>query len=123
MKADTLIGGNFELLYSSFSNKLISLDRKTASLLEDGKFEGIDHGILTTLKKFNFVVSRCTNEVLEVIEANKRAIKESDFLYHSIQPSANCRLGCCRKGWDRSGKRGFHLRRFRQRIEEDFDRD
>lgn len=94
IKADTVIGGKFELLYSTFSTKLIALDRQIVSDLEMGNFELIEKKILVDLAKYKFVVDKDLDELAGVLDNNKKVIKDAKYLYQSIQPSANCQLGC-----------------------------
>ncbi|WP_129021444.1 radical SAM/SPASM domain-containing protein [Edaphocola flava] len=95
IKGNVLVGGKYEIIYSTLSNKLYALDQQIGGLIEEGQFEQIPENILNKLVEDKFIRLSETNELQEHITVNKQAIDNDSYtLYQSIQPSANCQLGC-----------------------------
>lgn len=82
------------LVYSTRSNQLKLMDKSLWNLLERNKLEDIPQPIIDELLKDKIIVAKEENERQIILQENSQAIADSTNLYMSIQPTANCPLGC-----------------------------
>lgn len=91
---------NQTLIYSTISSKLLRVSNKLAELLQRKEFNKLPHNTLTKLIDDRVIIPDTEDELLTVINENKKNATESVTLYEVIQPSAWCQLGCYYCGQD-----------------------
>jgi len=56
--------------------------------------EGLENGLLSRLMDYEVIVDREEDEFQEILKLNKLGVKDSKTISMTIQPTANCQLGC-----------------------------
>lgn len=82
------------VLFSTRTGALLVVDARIWSRLRDDGIACLDDALRTRLAEAGVLVSRATNELADVVHANKEAIADLETLYQVIQPTAWCQLGC-----------------------------
>jgi len=85
---------NKRVIFSTRTATSILVENTLLDNLSVGDFSAIDDELLTVLKEKEFIVPREENEFETIINANAYRKENSKFLSMTIQPSANCQLGC-----------------------------
>lgn len=85
---------NNRIIFSTRSATSIMIAEEIYQDLVAENFEQIESSILSTLINKEFIVPSEQDEFEYVIQANGCAKSDSKFLSVTIQPSANCQLGC-----------------------------
>jgi uncharacterized protein len=70
------------------------IDEKSWFDIKKGNLKSVDDDLLEVLKNDLILVEDEKNEVDLILEENKNYIDNSKHLYFSVQPTANCPLGC-----------------------------
>jgi len=85
---------NNRIIFSTRSATSIMVAENIYQDMLSGNFKKLEPGILTTLIDKEFIVPSEQDEFQYVLQANGSAKTDSNFLSMTIQPSANCQLGC-----------------------------
>ncbi|TWR26806.1 SPASM domain-containing protein [Mucilaginibacter achroorhodeus] len=85
---------NKQIIFSTRTATSILVDNSLLGNLAVGNYDGIDSELFETLKQKEFLVPVEQDEFAHVISQNKTAKEQGNFLSMTIQPSANCQLGC-----------------------------
>jgi uncharacterized protein len=83
-----------KIIFSTRSVTSILVDNQVLTSLNAGHFEEIDSVLLQVLKDKEFIVPAEQDEFAHVIDTNKVKKEANSYLTMTIQPSANCQLGC-----------------------------
>jgi uncharacterized protein len=82
------------LLYSTRSGRTIKLKEHVYQSLRQADFSAISDDELSQLIELEVIVLANEDEFAEVLERNIAAVSDSKHLNVTIQPTANCQLGC-----------------------------
>jgi uncharacterized protein len=82
------------ILYSTKTGKTMMVGSDLYDKLLNNDFNRISTSSLNQLFKYELIVPHDENEFLSVLGQNKGGITELDSLGITIQPTANCQLGC-----------------------------
>lgn len=85
---------NKTIIYSTRSSRRIIVDMPISKALEKSGFNTIPTDLMNKLLDFKIVVETDENELDTILQENKTSLKDTSTLFFSIQPSANCSLGC-----------------------------
>jgi len=85
---------NKRIIFSTRTATSILIDEKKYQLALNNSFNKIDSSLFTVLKEKGFLVPLEENEYFQVISKNNEKKNESEYLSMTIQPTANCQLGC-----------------------------
>lgn len=91
---------NQVIIYSTVSSKLLKISTPLAGILQRNEFHKLPNETLERLIKDRIIINEQEDELLTVINENKKSTAESSNLYEVIQPSAWCQLGCYYCGQD-----------------------
>lgn len=93
---DKEIFENISFLYATRSGVAVEIQSEYLDFLKNGEFSLVPVPVLDRLIDIEAIVPDDENELSVVLEANKKHIKDVDskHLSFTIQPSANCQLGC-----------------------------
>lgn len=83
-----------KVIYSTRSGKCLVITEKILSQISEGKFQDIQDNVLKTLLNDEFIVPEEDNEFADIMEQNRAFILEPDIASFTVQPGANCQLGC-----------------------------
>lgn len=94
--SDTLNSRGDSVLFCSRSGESFVVNKELKTNLLEERFDLIPDPIIEKLIASKGIVLKEENELFEIREENKKAIRQNDDseLYIVIQPSANCQLGC-----------------------------
>jgi uncharacterized protein len=83
------------ILLSTRTSRNIIITQGCLDYLQSGRIEEVPEKTLEKLKEIKAIVPSEEDELLTIVNENKRSIEEeSSTLYEVMQPSANCQLGC-----------------------------
>jgi uncharacterized protein len=82
------------IVFSTRTAASLLIDANTYVDLEESNFENIDEDSLSLFKKYQLVVDKNEDEFLTIVTDNETSKNEVNVLSMTIQPSANCQLGC-----------------------------
>jgi uncharacterized protein len=82
------------IIFSTRTGTSILVDENIYSDLIKGEFESIPFEFVQKLIEKEFLVFNDQDEIQFILESNKNAKLDASFLSMTIQPSANCQLGC-----------------------------
>ncbi|WP_434631363.1 radical SAM protein [Chromobacterium sp. CV08] len=82
------------LLFASRTGKSLLIKERIYRQLLAGEFDRIDAQTLQQLRTDEVLVPRCDDEFLDMLERNRREVAATDTLNLTLQPTANCQLGC-----------------------------
>ncbi|MDC8758805.1 radical SAM/SPASM domain-containing protein [Janthinobacterium fluminis] len=82
------------LLYSTRSGKTVMVKEKVYVALQNGIFTDVEDRHLTTLKDLEILVPELQDEFDEVLGRNVSVLDSAKSVNVTIQPTANCQLGC-----------------------------
>jgi uncharacterized protein len=82
------------ILFSTRTGISILVSESFYSTLQQGEFDKIDLSRLTKLIDYELVVPEETDEFQEIIAINRLGVKDTRGIAMTIQPTANCQLGC-----------------------------
>ncbi|UTH75616.1 radical SAM/SPASM domain-containing protein [Chromobacterium sp. IIBBL 290-4] len=82
------------IIYVTRTGKTVRLHDQAYLALRAGKFDSLDHPILSKLTEIKLLVDKNENEFQTVLLQNREELKENKSLNVTIQPTANCQLGC-----------------------------
>jgi len=82
------------IIYSTRSGKSIVISERILHKITENDFTDIHDDILKTLLDGEFIVPEEDNEFADIMEQNRTFIQEPDIASFTIQPGANCQLGC-----------------------------
>lgn len=82
------------LLYSTRTGREIVVSDSIVQLLLNEQFEMIPDNILFLFLQMEILVPKTEIEFDELINQNELSLKDSKVLSFTVQPSANCQLGC-----------------------------
>lgn len=85
---------NKRIIFSTRTATSILVDESIYKDLIESNLANIEPGILSKLIDKEFLVSEDQDEFQSIVTANSAAKKDGKFLSMTIQPSANCQLGC-----------------------------
>ena len=86
--------GNEVLLFSTRTSAIIETTDYVLDLLLRECFEKIEEETLSLLVKKEFIVDKNEDEFENIISDNQSKIQKNSTLSLTIQPTANCQLGC-----------------------------
>ncbi|MEO4010264.1 radical SAM protein [Chromobacterium piscinae] len=82
------------LLFASRTGKSLLVKERIYRSLLAGEFDRIDQATLLQLRADEVLVPPTSDEFLDLLEKNQRGIRETHTLSLTLQPTANCQLGC-----------------------------
>lgn len=82
------------LLFASRTGKSLLVKERVYRHLQAGEFERIDDATLRQLQSDEVLVPPTDDEFLDMLGKNRLAISETRTLSLTLQPTANCQLGC-----------------------------
>ncbi|AXE30014.1 hypothetical protein DK842_08975 [Chromobacterium phragmitis] len=82
------------LLFASRTGKSLLIKEKTYQRLLAGEFAKMDEATLRQLREDEVLVPPTRDEFRDMLEKNRQAISEVGTLSLTLQPTANCQLGC-----------------------------
>ena len=82
------------LLYATRTGKTILIKDRIYSALKSGDFASLSARHLTTMMDLEAIVPADEDEFAEILKRNVAATADSKTLSATIQPTANCQLGC-----------------------------
>ncbi|MCD4502310.1 radical SAM/SPASM domain-containing protein [Chromobacterium vaccinii] len=82
------------LLFASRTGKSLLIKEKVYQHLLAGEFHLIDEATLDQLQTDEVLVPPTADEFLDLLEQNKQELREISTLSLTLQPTANCQLGC-----------------------------
>ena len=82
------------LLLSTRTSRLVAMDIGSWKAIDRGNIDFLATDVKADLINAKILVDANADELQQVLNENKHAIKNSKVLYMAIQPSANCSLGC-----------------------------
>ena len=84
------------LLYSTRTGVYLTINGLLWNQLNNGELDKIDLSTIDELLKHEMIVPEHQNEFEEIFNLNKLKVKENlgGYLSFTIQPTANCQLGC-----------------------------
>lgn len=85
---------NKRIVFSTRSATSMLLQEDIHNSLKNGDFANIDRDVLYQLVESCVIVPEELDEFAFVIEENQKAQADTDTLSMTIQPTANCQLGC-----------------------------
>ncbi|QJD96254.1 SPASM domain-containing protein [Mucilaginibacter robiniae] len=85
---------NKRIIFSTRSATSILIENEIFDNLSNGNFNSVAPELLTVLNEKEFLVPIEQDEFEHIISTNKGVKDASNFLSMTIQPSANCQLGC-----------------------------
>ncbi|MCW3108054.1 MAG: radical protein, partial [Segetibacter sp.] len=85
---------NKRIIFSTRSATSILVENTLFDNLSNGNFDDIEKDLFMTLQEKEFIVPADQDEFSLIINQNKTVKEEGSFLSMTIQPSANCQLGC-----------------------------
>ena len=83
-----------QILFSTRTGSSLLIDSAIYENLKAAQFSHIDAEMIETLKDNLIIVDQSEDEFLSVTTENKDVTENVDILSMTIQPSANCQLGC-----------------------------
>lgn len=93
--ATTQLDEDFVLVYSTRTSQLLRIKSSTFNLIENNNMGCIKNDTLLELFEHEILVPEQENEFETIISSFENASKAtSDIFSYTIQPSANCQLGC-----------------------------
>lgn len=91
---DPLLNSNKRLLLATRTAKMLTISNMLFEKLLAERWEEISDDIITRLRDIEAIVPKYEDELYTIIERNRISIEEGKTLYHVIQPTAMCQLGC-----------------------------
>ncbi|TDP02465.1 radical SAM/SPASM domain-containing protein [Flavobacterium sp. 245] len=85
---------NKRIIFSTRTATSILIDENIYQFAVNNEFDKVDKEIYKTLIEKEFIVSAEEDEYLHVMSRNAEVRDTVNFLAMTIQPSANCQLGC-----------------------------
>jgi uncharacterized protein len=85
---------NQRIIFSTRTSTSILISEETYELLIHEKWDLVDEEFLKVLIKKEFIVPKTEDEFDYIMKANAAAKEDASTLSMTIQPSANCQLGC-----------------------------
>jgi uncharacterized protein len=82
------------IIFSTRTAVSILVEEEMYQLMKNSKFESLPSDFLDTLVAKEFIVPQDQDEFEYILTANQSNKDDSTFLSMTIQPSANCQLGC-----------------------------
>ncbi len=82
------------ILYGTRRGVVFEITEFQLKALEEGYFSLLPLGTIKKLIQGSIIVPSVENELLTVLEENKASAKDMQSLNFTIQPTANCQLGC-----------------------------
>jgi len=82
------------ILYGTRRGVVYELTNTQLDVLEKGDFALLPFDIIKTLIQTCIIIPTEENELQRILEENKASTKDSNTLSFTIQPTANCQLGC-----------------------------
>ncbi|MFP3596055.1 radical SAM protein [Chryseobacterium sp. SIMBA_029] len=82
------------IIFSTRTSSSILIDENIYQHAINEEFHKIDENIYKTLLEKEFVIDKELDEYNSIMYINKEAREKTNFLGMTIQPSANCQLGC-----------------------------
>ena len=107
------------MIYATRSGKALVIRDQIYQLLVEEKFDQIPMDILSVLLSQHVIVRANEDELQTILEENDINIKNDDKLGYTIQPGANCQLGCdyCGQVHSKQTMSEAHQEKMLQRIE------
>lgn len=96
---------DFVLIFSTKSGKLLTLKREFWNDLKNNNLAHIPLDVIHQLIDNNVIVYKGIDEIKECLDENDLMIEDLRKLSFTIQPSANCQLGCIYCGQTHSNKK------------------
>lgn len=87
-------GAASRLVYATRTGRAARFPEKLYDSMKEGDFEGIPDATLMQLFDLELIVPSHENEFKVILEQNKSAVAANRNLSVTIQPTANCQLGC-----------------------------
>ncbi|MFN8116787.1 MAG: radical SAM protein [Bacteroidia bacterium] len=91
---DESIQNPIRIIYSTLSGQAITISDSIVQNLINEKFENISNQTLLKLIEFEFIVPHDYEEFPRIIKQNKLSLDDNNVLGVTMQPGANCQLGC-----------------------------
>lgn len=82
------------LLYSTKTNEVIIINNLLYKNLINNNFSKLSRAELMKLLDMRLIIPIKEKEINEILKENKVLVSNNKVLYHVIQPTANCQLGC-----------------------------
>lgn len=82
------------MIYATRSGKALVIKESIYQLLLKGEFKAVPMEIMSALLNNMVIVRSDEDELMSILEENEIGINNSDKLSYTIQPGANCQLGC-----------------------------
>ena len=82
------------IIFSTRTSSSILIDESIYQHAIKEEFHKIDDSIYNTLLEKEFIIDKDVDEYNSIMYINKEAREKTNFLGMTIQPSANCQLGC-----------------------------
>lgn len=91
---DADIMPDHSLVYVTRTGVAIELPNNHVALLQSGEYEQLSIDLQKKLIRNEVLVPEGEDELKSILEYNKTEVKDRKTLSYTIQPSANCQLGC-----------------------------
>lgn len=82
------------MIYATRSGKAMVIKDSIYQHLQDGNYNAVPMRIMNALLDNHIIVRSTEDELATILEENEIGINNSDSLGYTIQPGANCQLGC-----------------------------
>lgn len=92
------------MLYATRSGKAMVIKDSIYQLLEANNFKDIPTDIMSSLLTNRIIVRSSEDELATILEENEIGIDSGTILEYTIQPGANCQLGCSYCGQEHTNK-------------------
>lgn len=83
-----------QIIFSTRTSSILLISEDVSEKLFNAKHDLIEDEILNELIDGKFLVPEEEDELMTIVQENKRSIEDDSLLYYVIQPTANCQLGC-----------------------------
>jgi uncharacterized protein len=92
------------MVYATRSGKALVIKDSIYQLLQNNEFDKIPMKIMSSLMANHVIVRANEDELTSILEENEIGIDNADSLGYTIQPGANCQLGCNYCGQEHTDK-------------------
>jgi len=98
--SDVLNDKEDRVIFSTRTSQAFIVKKEVYDMYEAGDFMSLPQDVLEKFIQCSMAVPEDENELLAIVEENKKEIRDDTLMYESIQPSAMCQLGCDYCGQD-----------------------
>lgn len=82
------------ILFATRTSQVMIVTEYAWHILTEGNFHLLSAEQIESLTAIKILVPADENELLSIVQRNKKSIEENERLYYVVQPTASCQLGC-----------------------------